>query len=187
MRCQHPGEGLGVDSTTVGDKRPGYRQQHGDKLPVYCRDNMRRCIACMTVECGTVVTGLLANRPTLRLKAAVPGNTRSKQPRSSLLNIAQVRAVYKPTAIDISQLESRMSQTHLDGSSSRELIDTKKNDTFARSSLHLGYLKYVLGVFNNGQYRVYVFGVCSKRTLMYGGQAQTISCTNIGYAYTFNV
>ncbi|PBK86215.1 hypothetical protein ARMGADRAFT_1086690 [Armillaria gallica] len=43
----------------------------------------------MTVECGTVETGLPANRPMLRLKATVPENTRSKQPRSSLLNIAQ--------------------------------------------------------------------------------------------------
>ncbi len=134
MRCQHPSEDLGVDNTTVCDKRPGYRLQHGDKLPVYCRDKMRGCIPCLTVECGTVETGLPANRPILRLKATVLGNTRSKQPRSSLLNIAQLRAVHKLTAIDISQLESRTSETRLDGSSSRELIDTKKNDTYARSS-----------------------------------------------------
>ncbi|PBK86304.1 hypothetical protein ARMGADRAFT_1017531 [Armillaria gallica] len=45
---------------------------------VYRRDKMRECIACTTVDCGTVETGLPANRPILRLKAAVPGNTRSK-------------------------------------------------------------------------------------------------------------
>lgn len=41
--------------------------------PVYCRDKMRGCVACMTVECGTVETGLPANRPMLRLKATVLG------------------------------------------------------------------------------------------------------------------
>ncbi len=64
----------------------------------------------MTVDCGTVETGLPANRPILRLKAAVPGNTL----QAATFFPSQVRAVHKPTAIDISQVESRTSQTRLD-------------------------------------------------------------------------
>ncbi|SJK99304.1 uncharacterized protein ARMOST_02597 [Armillaria ostoyae] len=100
--------GIPKDSFSFG------RKQHGDNLPGYSWDNILGGIACMTVERGTVET--------------------SNQPRSSLLNIAQVRAVHKSTVIDNPQPESRTGQTRLDGSSARELIDTKKNDTPAVSS-----------------------------------------------------
>ncbi|PBK62764.1 hypothetical protein ARMSODRAFT_980407 [Armillaria solidipes] len=51
----------------------------------------------------------------------------------------EVRAVHKFTVIDNPQPEGQTGQTRLDGSSARELIDTKKNDTpaaFLRDRAH---------------------------------------------------